>query len=202
MNGHDRPENPFCSRRVRPGAIPFLFPVGQSAAALVERLRASDWRGQIIGPHGSGKSSLLAALAPAIKERGRCVVLVELHDGQRRLPRDFPPSAGFDWATEVPTQIVVDGYEQLGRASRLWLGRFCRRRRCGLLVTAHADVGLPELYRITPDLSLAARVLDYLQRGYPPHATAEDLAERFARHGGNLREVLFDLYDVYQQRSG
>ena len=31
-------ENPFCTRRVRPGAIPFLFPPDQTAEALIERL--------------------------------------------------------------------------------------------------------------------------------------------------------------------
>ena len=25
-------------------------------------------------------------------------------------------------------------------------------------------------------------------------------AERFPRHGGNLRELLFELYDLYEQR--
>jgi hypothetical protein len=198
VSGHDRPENPFCSRRVRPGAIPFLFAAGQSAAALIERLQRSGWWGQIVGPHGSGKSALLAALVPAIEQAGRRVVQAELHDGQRHLPAGFPPSSGLDAATV----LAVDGYEQLGRGTRFWLKRFCRRGGVGLLVTAHDGVGLPELCRTAPNLSLARQVLDQLQRGYPPHVMAEDLAEPFARHGGNLREVLFDLYDLYQRRSG
>ena len=28
----------------------------------------------------------------------------------------------------------------------------------------------------------------------------EDVAGRFSRHGGDLRELLFELYDLYEQR--
>jgi hypothetical protein len=54
--------NPFATRFTRPGAIEFIFPAGESLATLVARLRACDWRGQITGPHGSGKAPLRAAL--------------------------------------------------------------------------------------------------------------------------------------------
>ena len=36
--------------------------------------------------------------------------------------------------------------------------------------------------------------------GQTPPFTAAELTECFARRGGNLREVLFDLYDLYEQR--
>ena len=65
MNGlTERLANPFATRHVRPGAIPFHFPAETSAAQLVARLRELNWRGAIVGPHGSGKSTLLVALAP------------------------------------------------------------------------------------------------------------------------------------------
>ncbi len=78
MNASDQPpaaDNPFSTCRTRPGAIPYVFPPGQSAAALIERMRESGWRGQIVGPHGSGKSALLATLAPAIEASGRPAVM-------------------------------------------------------------------------------------------------------------------------------
>ncbi len=58
--------NPFSTRFVRPGALAYRFPPGESAATLVERLAASGWRGQIVGPHGSGKSTLVAALGETL----------------------------------------------------------------------------------------------------------------------------------------
>jgi hypothetical protein len=273
-------ENPFCTRRVRPGAIPFLFAGDITAETLVARLRMNDWRGQIVGPHGSGKSALLATLIPALERAGQQVLLIELHDAERSLSREFwhgPQLA-------AATLLIVDGYEQLGRWSRFRLKRFCRRARrrsgsqpvqdeletrpapgatgvspvlsadhgqnaratrsthdeletrpapgatgvspvlsaehgqnarstpdeletrptearpTGLLVTAHSSVGLPELCRTAVKVELACHIAGQLQRGYPRLVTTQDVAERFPRHGGNLRELLFDLYDLYEQR--
>jgi len=189
-------ENPFCTRRGRPGAIPFCFAADESAAALVERLRGSAWWGEIVGPHGSGKSALLATLIPLLKQAGRRPLLVELHDGQRRVPRGF-------WHTaqeEAADVVVVDGYEQLGRLSRFLLKRCCRRHGLGLLVTAHASVGLPELFRTSVSLPLAAAIVAELQRWHPALLAPADVAEQLARHGEDLRETLFALYDLYERR--
>ena len=120
--------------RVRPGAMPFLYPPGQCAASIVARLRDSGWRGQIVAPHGCGKSSLLCSLIPAIELAGVRTALVALRDGQRRLPGGLH---GLD-RLSPPAVLIVDGYEQLRRWNRFWLKRFCRRRRIGLLATAHA----------------------------------------------------------------
>jgi hypothetical protein len=193
---HDLSQNPFCTRRVRTGAVPFLFPPGQDADALVERLRQHSWRGEIVGPHGTGKSALLATLLPALQRAGRCPLLIALHDGQRRLPAGFDR----DCPREAPTILVIDGYEQLSRWNRWRVGRWCRRRGWGLLVTAHVHVGLPGLFQTVPTLEMAQRIVDRLLSGQSPPFSATELAECFARRGGNLREILFDLYDLYQQR--
>jgi len=189
-------ENPFCTRRVRPGAIPFVFPDGQDAETLVQRLQQSGWWGEIVGAHGAGKSALLATLIPQIELTGRRAVLVELHDGQRRLPLDI----NRDSRLRPPMVLIVDGYEQLSRWRRFLLKRRCRRRGWGLLVTAHTPVGLPELYRTAATPDLAERIVGQLMKGQASPFTAAELAERFARHDGNLRETLFDLYDLYEQR--
>jgi hypothetical protein len=188
--------NPFSTRAVRPGAIPFVFAAGESAGWLVDRLRTSGWWGQIVGSHGSGKSTLLASLIPALEAAGRGVHLVTLHDGQRRLP------TGLDALERgnPSLQLVIDGYEQLSRWSRWKIKRFCRRQKCGLLVTSHADVGLPELFVVQPRLETARRIAEHL---LPPGSQSigpDDVARSFERHGGDLRETLFDLYDLYEAR--
>ncbi len=191
-------ENPFSSRHVRPGATPFFFLPGQSAAGLIDLLRARGWRGEIVGPHGSGKSSLVASLLPAIRDAGRQPLLIELHDGQRRLPVDLRREA----ALHDGLVVIVDGYEQLSFWSRVQLKRFCRRRGLGLLVTSHEPVGLPPLFRTNPTPALARQIVEFLLEGRPPLIDSEEIAQRFERHRGDLRELLFELYDVYEERRG
>ena len=173
--------NPFCTRHVRPGAIPFRFPEGLDATALVDRLEANGWRGQIVGPHGSGKSTLLEALLPELRRR-RAVVRVELHDCERRLPAEA-------WAAGEGTLLVIDGYEQLG-----WWTRWrVRRHWRALLVATHRGQGLPDLYRTGVTAELAGAIVRELHEDEVP-----DLGRMLASHRGNLREVLFELYDRYE----
>lgn len=189
-------QNPFSTRCVRPGAVPFVFPDGLDAESLVQRLRDHAWRGQIVGPHGSGKSALLAALRPAIEQAGKRVALVDLHDGQRRLPREVKRGLALD----ADAVLVIDGYEQLGMLGRFWLARQCARYRSGLLVTAHASVGLPELLVTATTPALARRIVEQLLVDTPAQITAAEIDAAFARHQGDLRETLFALYDLYESR--
>jgi hypothetical protein len=197
--GDDSPAaaNPFDARRLRPGAIPFRWRPGQSAAALLARLEHNGWQGQIVGPHGSGKSALVAAMLEAIRGGGHRARVIELHDGQRRLPADFhqmpDPGEG--------AVVIVDGYEQLSGRSRFALRRFCRRRKLGLLVTSHTSVGLPDLCRISAGLDVAGEIVRYLLGDESRLVSDDEFAARFHRHEGDLREMLFSLYDLYEQRS-
>lgn len=188
--------NPFATWRTRPGALKFRFPDGEDAAALVERLRWHEWRGQIVGPHGSGKSTLLAALVPALEAAHRRVHEVAMHDGQRRLGLSRE-----DWRKlNSGDQLIVDGYEQLSRMARGCVAWRCRRRRCGLLVTTHRDLGLPTLCTMKPRLELA---VDLVRELLPPGDETirpVDVAAAWRRRGGNMRELLFDLYDLFERR--
>lgn len=189
------PANPFSTRRTRPGAIAFIFRAGESPATLVKRLEENGWRGEIVGPHGSGKSTLLCALLPAIKSAGREPIVVTLHDGERSLTTHWDALT----ATGAKTLLVIDGYEQLSRWSRWRLRRFCKSRGCGLLVTAHVSVGLPALASTTADFETALAVVRAL--GSDCAALDRATIERsWHAHCGNLREVLFDLYDLHELR--
>jgi energy-coupling factor transporter ATP-binding protein EcfA2 len=194
--------NPFSTRFVRPGAVPFLFPPGLGAPGLVRALAARGWRGAILGPHGSGKSTLLAALLPALREAGKEPLPVALHDGQRTLPaeawrdllRPTPPGSRI---------AIIDGYEQLGLWQRWRLRRLCRRRGHGLLATAPTPVGLPVLLRLGVTPETAGRIVERLLGGAPeaaPGPGPADLAARLQRQGGNFREVLFELYDEWERQ--
>ncbi len=190
--------NPFSTRYVRPGSQPFLFPPGVTSADLVVILRRCAWWGQITGPHGYGKSTLLRSLLPELQAADRNVRLIELHAGNRSLPISRSESTQWDDAT----QIVVDGYEQLSRLERYLLRRRCRKSGAGLLVTAHKTTGLPTMWEVTTSLELAQTLARRLTRsGDGTRIGEEDVAQAFQACCGDLRETWFRLYDVYEARS-
>jgi hypothetical protein len=193
-----RAENPFATRFTRPGALPFLFDGDESAAAIVARFVAAGGRGAIVGPHGSGKSTLLETLRPALCEAGMNPIVHTLHDGQRRLSREHPlPSQSND-------VLVIDGYEQLNWWGRREVRRAVQHASAGLLVTSHAAVaGLPTIFTTRPTWELSRRVVRELTPSLPALNLSEDeLRRRYEQCNGNLRELLFKLYDLYEsQRS-
>jgi hypothetical protein len=195
---HHPGHNPFATRFVRPGAVAYLFEGGCSADELVGRLSESGWWGQIVGPHGSGKTALVVALMPALIAARTRVISVVLHDGQRTLgdSRREITSVGRE------SLVVVDGYEQLSTWSKLGLKRHCRRRDAGLLVTAHADVGLPTVFSTSLSRETAQHIVARLLPVGDETIGEADVARAWQAHDGNLREALFDLYDLYERRRG
>jgi energy-coupling factor transporter ATP-binding protein EcfA2 len=189
-----RDSNPFATCWTRPGAIAFQFAAGQSGAELVARLAAAGWRGEIVGPHGSGKSTLVASLTPLVSAAGRTVTTLTLRAGERRLP---PKVVGQALAAARPL-VIVDGFEQLSWWQRRLLVARCRRASAGLLVTSHVATGLPLLYATRPDLPLARAVVSTLTARIPSLVTAADVAASHACHGSNLRELLFALYERHE----
>jgi hypothetical protein len=184
--------NPFSTRFTAPGTIPFRLPRGESPASLAARLDATAGWGQIIGPHGSGKSSLLAALIPALSAWQ--IRHIRLNTTHRRLPASI-------WNASGPRGlIVIDGFEQLGFFTRRRVKHHCRRTGCGLLITAHSSMGLPELHRTDLAPETAADVIRSL---VPPGGgwvlDDYDIAARLRHHRGSLRDVLFELYDRWEE---
>ena len=175
--------------------MPYLFPPGEDAANLVRQLGRQNWRGQIIGPHGSGKSTLLASLAAQLAQAGREPLTITLHDNEPTLARHSDTLN----RAQADTIVIIDGFEQLSTWSRWRVRRFCRRRGAGLLVTAHASVGLKTLAVTAVDARTAAAVFHWLVPDAVRLSEA-DLAAALAAHPTNLRDVLDALYDLYELR--
>jgi hypothetical protein len=187
--------NPFATRCVHPDVVPFVFPVGVNASLLVGRLREASWRGEIVGRHGSGKSTLVSTLVPLLQRAGRRVQTYRLYANEPA----SPPLGKPDWSPR--SLIVIDGFEQLGPLARLRWRRLTRRRQTGLLVTSHRHVGLPRIWTTGTSLELAERLVHRLLDDFPSNLIRPvDVQVEFARHRGNLREMLFGLYDRYEQR--
>jgi GTPase SAR1 family protein len=194
--------NPFATRYTRPGELPYVFDNAGSAGSLeqlAERLAAQRFRAQLIGPHGSGKTTLLLALLPRLPSAGQPVHFIRLQQGQRRLPCRLSELKLADG-----TLIVVDGYDQLSGWARCRLTWQCRRRGWGLLVTTHRRLwGFPVLASLRTSLETALQLVRRLQPAADPSSpliTDSDVRACFARQDGNLRETLFALYDLFEQR--
>jgi len=187
--------NPFSTACVRPGALPFLFPDGMTATHLIERLSKSGWQGQIVGPHGSGKTTLLHSLLPRLREHRR-VEWFTLNSNQRRLPLSRRDRIRWDNSVAV----VVDGYEQLSRWQRLSLRLHCKRRGVGLLATSHSDVGLATIHSTKTSCETTMQLVRVLLSNSELYLVQNRVHEIFQRCQGNVRETLFNLYDLYESQ--
>lgn len=179
-------DNPFRTDRVL--AVRYRL-TGGSWDDLLDRLDALGRRAAIVGPRGTGKTTLLEDLAPRLRARGFGVRELRLDEEAPDFAPDFLDRL-FGSVGERDV-LLLDGAEQMGRTS--W-ARFERRSRAagGLIVTSHRAGLLPTLIetRTSPDL-LAALVEQLL--GERP----AELRGLFEKHAGNLREALRELYDRY-----
>lgn len=201
--------NPFSASRIQPGAIEYIFSPKQAEERFWQRFLGFGRCGQIIGAHGSGKSTLIHWLVPRLAQRGLDVRLIRL--GSDEPQPSVSDSEVSTWGRD--TQVIVDGYEQLSWRWRALLRRQRRRSRWGLVVSTHRHVGLATLYRtsVTPELAyrIVARLLSryphrelilqstHCQSGVPGRQmlSIHAVARALSRHGGNMRETLFSLYD-------
>lgn len=173
----------------------FVFPHGTQLTRLLATLARSGHQGQIVGAHGTGKSTLLVTLTAYFRRQK--ILIREVRTTERRRSKLLEAL----WACRRKRGIViVDSFEQLGAVERdafVWLARALRS---GLLVTCHQECQLPVIWRTEVNAPLAKRIVERLTR---QDADCVPLAQRhlemrLARLGGDMRETLFELYDVYR----
>lgn len=190
------PTNPFATRFTRPGMLPPLGLHGEpiDAALLLARLP----RGRvvaIVGPHGHGKSTLLAALtkaAAATDPTGTAVRVRSPLDSWRPLVAVLTSRRG--------GFVACDGWERALPGTAALVRLVAAARGLRVVVTAHGPAGLPVLARCETSPGLLADVVARL----PDHGgliTGGDIDEACRRHAGNLREALYDLYDRFERRA-
>jgi energy-coupling factor transporter ATP-binding protein EcfA2 len=188
--------NPFSTKFVQPGALAYQRFDGGNLEHLVDDFddRCRGWA-SIIGPHGTGKSTLIASLK-AFFEKSRPVYAYRLSTQERSsapINRDR-----HDW--KRGGLVIVDGYEQLSAWSSWRLRRWVKKRCAKLLVTGHQV--LPEfsvLWRTSIDEELGRRLRNRLLDSRPDLLAREDLEEAWQRarksHPTDMRETLFAMYD-------
>jgi len=182
-------DNPFAVQRVL--EVRYRLPAGLTWEALLDRLAALRWRAAIVGPHGRGKTTLLEDLAPRLNALGFRVRTVTLKESHPRLDRQDKRLLRGLGPGDV---LLFNGAEQLGRLEWLLL-KHRTRRAGGLVVTSHRPGLLPTLLECETTPELLVEILRELGEGGEPEV--EDL---YARHCGNLREALRELYDRWAGR--
>jgi|688.fasta_scaffold16095_4 hypothetical protein len=185
--------NPFATRHTRPGAVPPLDPLGGPLAvgpvlAMLDRHPALA----IVGPHGTGKSTLLAAIASELDSAGSPLVLRRRRDSIAALRAILRARRG--------TTLLLDGWERVGPLAGRLARLAARLRGCRLVVTSHRPAGMPTAVETAGTLPLLTAIVARLPAN-DGLITPADLADAFARHRGNLRDALADLYDRFEHRA-
>jgi hypothetical protein len=178
-------DNPFAAQRVL--AIRYRLS-GLTWDELLARLEALRCRAALVGPHGHGKTTLLEDLGARLAGRGFRVRTVTLHEGDHQLDAAQRRTLFHDLA---PSDVLLlDGAEQLGRLS--WFEVRARTRAAGgLVITSHRPGLLPTLHECRTTPGLLAEIVGELAGA---EMETEDL---FTRHGGNVREALREMYDLW-----
>ena len=195
-------QNPFSTRFVQPGAIPWLA-TDTSIDSLLFRLYDVGNRAIICGPHGSGKSTILSHFASVAQRKGLKVHCLRIRSwiDAIRVMRVF--------ATINPKQslVSIDSWELLGFFG-WFLCQFADFRGLRVVVTVHEKPwwnNWPVLLHMKADNKTFCLLVDELMTKYAGSKTVKFsgamLKDIFQRHSGNLREGFFELYDHYERQS-
>lgn len=160
---------------------------------LLDCLQRLSLRAAIVGPHGSGKSTLLRGLLARLAGEYE-IRAVSLHAGDRWLTRN---DRSLLFSRGGPrTVLAVDGAEQLSALA--WRELSLRSRRAaGLVVTFHREGLVPTLHACATTPELLAELARELAGEEVPLPLCMEL---HTRHGGNLHDVFWELYDRWAGR--
>lgn len=192
--------NPYSTRFTKPGAIPFLYPERLSRPIVLERLRASGWQAEIAGPHGSGKSTLVHDLLPALKQRFQLINQVTVRvDSLQRWDIDSTLISNQPRKNQEKL-IIIDGVERLSRVNRWLISQVCRQRKIGLLATVHRPrYWLPTIVVLDPQRTTFLRIAEQLQQDCTIKLNVGEIESAFELANQNCREALMALYDRYER---
>lgn len=183
-------ENPFRTSRL------ISLPVhwgDETPERLLARWEAKGRRGALVGPHGTGKTTRLRALATHLAGQGWRVVWIQWHDDGSTTPADWRAALG---EADARTVVCLDGSENLGPFAAYRLRRYTRRAG-GLLATRHrVSWFLPTLARHAPDAEVFSAHAARLAPGSEEMARAA-----FAAGGANAHEAFRRLYIDYATRA-
>lgn len=191
--------NPFATRYVASARLTPRDADGVilDLPALVLRLGAIGGSGAIVGPHGTGKSTLLSHLAGCVEAGPRRVVRTRLSS-----QRDVASCIRSIWNAPRGALVCIDSWELLGSMGRVVVRWIARGVGVGLLVTSHRAAGMPTLVCCRGSRALLGALVGELPEHGEWFGTAivpADLDAVDAMTGGDMRRAFDLLYDRFEQ---
>jgi molybdopterin-guanine dinucleotide biosynthesis protein len=164
---------------------------------LISRLQAQRNRGAITGPHGSGKTVLLRALAKELSGMGHPTVCLS---GKKDsvAPLRAGEISSILREAQRETFFFIDEGDMMSSGAAIMLSLLSRRAG-GVVIACHEDMIFPTIHRTRPDRETFAKAISSLLG--PPEATKiMPLAlEIYESNRGDMRETFRDLYDLYSE---
>lgn len=184
--------NPFSSKRLeqlryRPTQI--------TIDEMLTKLPRIAYRGEIVGPHGSGKTTLMLQLSRRLSANGHKIKHVFVND-----TNPLTADARKDLSASLkPSEIVLlDGADHIGILAWKTLKRHIFNANAGLIITTHKPGMLDSLV----ECSTTPKLLTDIANELVPIQTSmhDDLINSiYARHNGNIRDCLWQLYDIWAE---
>jgi ABC-type dipeptide/oligopeptide/nickel transport system ATPase component len=194
--------NPFSTCNWRSGVIDYIFESDVDIGVIFERLTVAGGFGQIVGEHGTGKSTLLESIAKyAAAQKKLNVQKIILNSTRKKLPPDFLSSLQ---KIDANTIHILDGYEQLSLLAKIKL-RLCRRRNKNKLIfTTHKPAPfVPVIYKTTANPEIFKNLVkNMIKNNNNFNINNYQINQIFKETKGNFRNGFFKLYDLFEEKLG
>lgn len=201
--------NPFSTRNVKPGMIPFLGLDASSILEMATKLMESHAMTQIVGPHGAGKTTLTFAIQDQLNQlaaaAGKKLIVRRFTVGAGKSIRSIQGTVPIDDGRNGDASLlfVVDGIERMGFLQQLGFLNHCRTHDYRLLATTHRPLkNLQVIHRIDSKAETLVQLVAYLSSELQGQAgfRKSDLECLFNEQNGDLRECLMQLYDRFESQ--
>jgi hypothetical protein len=182
-------ENPFRMRRIE--ALRYRLD-HDGWDRLLARFAAHGWRGLLVGPHGSGKTTLREEIETRLRRDGWQVRALVLGD-ERMIA--WTELHALVQGADRRTLLSLDGIDRLGPLT-WWRLRRLAVEVGGILATSHVPGRLPVLHRHHTSAALLRDLVhEVIGDRHDPTLLDRRCDDLFVRHRGDLRACLRALYD-------
>lgn len=180
-------DNPFRAQRL--DALRYVED-GVVLDEVIAKLRRKGYRGALVGPHGTGKTTLLREVGDRLIGDGLSPMPLFMNSEDRgRLPRHWRSAVRMAGHGDA---LLLDGYDLLPRWARVWV-LHASRGASAVVVTSHRRSVLKTVAKTASSPAMLRRLVAELTDEYA--AGSVDCEALWQQHHGNLRDALRELYD-------